>query len=306
MRAAAALLALFALFAAAPARGQAPTLEVDLEPATATVGDLVSATLTLRLPAGDAGLTPRFPDWSGGWGDAEVRAATPPERDAGNADVVWRQRLTLAAYRTGSVPLPPVAVAVPRQPPIGVATPADLAIEIRSVLPDEPEARRPSPPAPPVLLPWPRAFAWMAGALALGALLAFWRLRRRHAREEASTRTRSPWEELEAAVATLDALAPPAALTALSLALRRFLGRSFSMPAAESTTRELGQRLAARGLDPELVRGVVRLLREIDQVKFARATPRPERRAEPVAEALRLARQVDLHLRPPATPEAAA
>lgn len=305
-----ALAALVVGLAAAGALAQEPTLEptleVALEAATATVGDLVTATLTLRLPPGDAALEPRFPDWSSGWGEVEVRAADAPRREPGADGVVWRQRLTLAAFRTGRLPLPPVAVALPRRPPVGVATPADLALEIRSVLPADRSAWEASAPAPPVRLAVPPAFWWTAAALAVAALAAAWRLRQRRAPGGVATPSRTPWEELESALAALDARDAAAAHAALSLALRRYFGRAFAMPAAESSTRELGQRLAARGLDTDLVRRAVRLLREIDQVKFARAAADAERVAARREEARAVANAVETHLRPPAATEDAA
>jgi MYXO-CTERM domain-containing protein len=300
-----AVLLLLAL-AAAPAFAQAPELEVAIEPANATVGDLVAATLTLRLPAGDAPLTPRFPDWSRGWGEMEVREAAPAERTVTADGIVWRQRLTLAAFRTGSIRLPPVAVAVGRQPPVAVATPPDLAVEIRSVLPEDRESWQPSPPAPPVRLELPTAFWWSSAALALAALTAAWLLRRRTLPRAVATARRSPWDELATACEAIDARDIAAAHASLSLALRRYLGRSFTMPAAESSTRELGQRLAARGLDSELVRRTVRLLREVDQVKFACAPATVERVEARIAEAREVAQAVEAHLHPAPAAEAAA
>jgi hypothetical protein len=302
----AALAALAAARAFAQEPVREPTLEVALEPASATIGDLVTATLTLRLPAGDAALEPRFPDWSGRWGEVEVRGAEAPRREVAPEGVVWRQRLTLAAFRTGRLPMPPVAVALPRRPPVGVATPADLVLEIRSVLPEDRSTWEASPPAPPVRFGIPPAFWWTTGALALAALAIGWELRRRGSPAAATASLRTPWEELEGALATLDARDVAGAHAALSLALRRYLGRAFAMPAAESSTRELGQRLAVRGLDADLVRRAVRLLREIDQVKFARAAADAARAEARRDEAREIARAVETHLRPPAAPEAAA
>lgn len=303
-RAALAALAL-ATAIAGPARsaGEAPQFEVAIEPASATVGDLVVATLTLRLPPGDAALEPRFPDWSRGWGEVEVRAATPPQRQESSAGVVWTQRLTLAAFRTGRLELPAVAVAIPRQPPIAVPTPADLALAIRSVLPAERDQWQPRPPAPPVRLDLPAAFAWTAGALVAAALAASWLARRRGAAVATAIGALSPWDELERTLAAIDPRQAEAAHAALSLALRRYLGRAFAMPASQSSTSELGRRLGQRGVASDLVRRSVRLLREVDQVKFARAPAAAEQASSRVAEAREVAQAVARHLAPPPAPE---
>jgi len=295
--------ALCVLASRAAAAAPAPALEVALEPTAATVGDPIVATLTLRLPPADAALAPRFPDWTDGWGEAEVREAAPAARRAAADGAVWTQRLVLAAYRTGRVALPPVAVAVPREPPVGVATPADLAIEIRSVLPEDRADWQPAPPAPPAKLGVPTAFWIVAAGLAAAAAALAWRARR--GAPEAVAPPLAPLAELERALATVDLGDAEAAHAALSLALRRYLGLAFSMPAAQASTSELGRRLSRRGLSADLVRRAVRLLREADQVKFARAPARREQAAARVAEARAVARAVADHLAPPA-PEAAA
>lgn len=300
-----ALAALAGAFLALPAAA-APSLEVAVEPATATVGDLVSVTLTLRGAPDDPARIPRFPDWSHGWGALEVREASPPERTAAPEGPVWTQRLVLTAFRTGTLKLPPVAVAIPGEPPIGVAAPADLALEIRSVLPEDPTEWERQPPAPPVPLAVPVAFWWLASALALGALgAAFAAARRARRRTTLRSSTLSPWEELTGTIGALDPADARAADAALSLALRRYLGRSFAMPAAQSSTSELARRLGRHGLPPELVRRIVKLLRDVDQVKFALATASGDRVALRRNEVREIARAIEQHLHPPVTEAAA-
>jgi hypothetical protein len=286
--------------APASAASGAPRVEVALAPESVTVGDRIEAAITVRLPPGDA-RAPRFSDWSRGWGKLAVLAAPPAERSASPAGVEWRQRLVLAAFETGRLELPPAEIALggAAQP---LATPAGLAVDVRSVLPAGEAEPRPQPPEPPRPLPLPRAFWWTAGALAalalaLGLLLA----RRRRAAAAASAEAAlSPGEELARALAALAALEPAAAHAALSLALRRYLGRSLALPAACSTTSELAHRLAARGLERALVQRAVRLLRELDQVKFARRAATGDDLVHRIAEARAVADAVDSHLRPPA------
>lgn len=292
--------------AMAPAAADPLALEVALAPEQATVGELVAATLTLRGAPDDPSRAPRFPDWSRGWGEVEVLRASQPQRVDSPGGAVWRQQLVLAAYSTGRLTLPPFAVAVPGDPPVAVTTPDGLALEIRSVLPAEPEARTPKPPAPPRRLEVPAAFAWTATALALVAAAAALLLaRRRRPVQGARATPAAPWEEFVRRLDALDGGDPEHAHVELSLAVRRFLGRSFGMPAAQASTSELGRRLGRHGLERGLVRRTVRLLREIDQIKFARAAATPADLARRLAEARAVASDVELHLHPPPAEAAA-
>ena len=301
------LLAALALALAVTPAGAAPlALDIELAPGTATVGDLVTATLTLRGAPDDPARTPRFPDWSRGWGEVEVLEAAPPVRIESPAGPIWTQRIVLSAFATGRLRLPPVAVAIAGQPPAAVATPTDLALEIASVLPPDPQRREPRPPAPPRRLGVPAGFAWTVAAFAALAVAAALALRRRRRAALGPELVRlSPLEELTRALGAVAAADLEGGHAALSLALRRFLGRSFQMPAPQSSTTELGRRLGQRGLDRDLVRRAVRLLREVDQIKFARAAATREGLAARVAEAREVARAIDLHLHPPATEAAA-
>jgi len=303
MRRSSSLLVVAAL-AAAPLLAEAPSLDVEVTPKSATVGDPVSVTLTLRLEAAPA-TSPVFPDWSHGWGDAEIRSAEPPESRTTPAGVEVVQHLTLSAYRPGTIALPPVTVRLAGPPPLELTTPTSLALEIRSVLPEDPQQQTPRPPAAPVALSLPRAFWWAAAALALLVIAAVGLLRRRLRSISATAPILTPEEELDRLLAGVDPRDPEAAHAALSLALRRFLGRKFQMPAAESTTSELQRRLAQRGLPGELVRRIARLLREVDQIKFALEPTTSGAIPERLAEARAISQAVTAHFAPPA-PEVAA
>jgi hypothetical protein len=292
------------LLAAAPALGAeaAPEVRVRLDPVEATVGDLVTATLEV-MDTGSAA-APTFPAWTERWGEAEIVVASPPARGGG----ATRQVITLRAFRTGRLELPPVEVTLdsPRGP-ITLRTRHDLALTLRSVLPETPAgaaALAPRPAAPPRGLPVGPAFLWSAAvgtALCLAALaLLLWRRRREAAVGDAAA-AMPPLAELAAALAAI-ATEPDvaAAHVALSVALRRYLGRRFGFPALESTSSEIRQALGQR---PEALRawgsgGGAALLQSLDYVKFAR---RPATRADldqRIARALALGR--DLEPPPPA------
>ncbi|MGE5233956.1 MAG: hypothetical protein ACM3OB_07580 [Acidobacteriota bacterium] len=285
----------------------APTLRVTLQPPTAEVGDLVVATLELRGSPAELGGAPRFPAWGKTWGDAEVRAVAPPQRTAEGDAVVYRQRVTLAAFKTGRLALPAVAVGIPSSPgEQRLSTPAGLALEIRSVLPAAGSTPAPKPAAPPRPLPWGKRFFWALGAGLLGLVLALIAARRpRRAGAGAASNPALPaLEELEATLARLRADAgklPAVALhTDLSLALRRFLARSAGVPALESTSSEIDHELRRRALPREPCRSLVRLLRDCDRVKFARTDAAQAAAIERLAAALAAGRAIDQHQRPPA------
>lgn len=296
-----------ALLAAAPAA--AATLEVTLEPRTATVGDRVEAVLVLAAAAGELAGDPRFPVWGERWGAAEIVEAGPVERRGGE----HRQRLILAAYRPGSLELPPKRVAVPG--PAGTAelwTPADLVLQVDSVLPagDEGEAVEPRPPVPPRALPLGAAFWWTAAALGLLAAGAAALAVRRHRPAAGSPARRlAPAAELEKAFRSIlegagrDA-APEEGHVVLSLALRRYLGRSFGFPAAESTTSEVRRELRGRRVPATVETRSDELLRACDRVKFAREPVARSTLEARIEAAREIAGQVEAHLAPPA-PEAA-
>ncbi len=291
-----------------PTLGNLPLVEVALSPRQVTVGDRVEAFLTVAVPDG-AG-APRFPTWRKGWGAAEVLEADEPVRvaDAGQEGrTLYRQRLVLAAFTPGRVTLPPAAVAVPlAEQTLQALTPDGLALDVASVLPEDDRKLEPRPAAALRPLPWGARFWGTAGVMSaalLAAALLLWR-RNRPVRLAAAAAAQPPLAELLARLDHLEAVgpeAPVAAHTQLSLALRRYLGRSLSFRAPESTTSEI-QRLLARRVPSALARRVVDLLRACDLVKFARQEAPSERVRERVAAARQMAAEVEAHLQPAPPP----
>jgi len=277
-------LLLLALLATAP-----PTVRVEVQPAEITVGDPATAVVVVEGTSAPPVIGP----WQATWGEAEIREVEPL---APAGPESWRQTVHLTAFRTGSVVLPPPEVVAG-----GVRLAADPAtLEVRSVLPEGEQEPAPRPPAPPVPLPTPAAFWWLLAALVSFAVAAAALLveRERGRRRETSPQpAMPPFEELLGVLATLPAASPEPGHTALSLALRRYLGRALGFHAAESTTSEIGRQLAARDLGRELARGAVQLLRDCDQVKFARRPASPAELAVRVETARGIAAEIDAGLR---------
>ncbi len=289
-----------------PAPGEPGQLTVALAPTTGvTVGDRVEALLTLTWSGPEPVAPPRFPTWGEAWGAAEVLAVGEVEAGTPRDRWLYRQTVTLTAFRPGEVTLPPVTVAVPlAEATREVRTAAGLAFEVVSVLPAEtypatPGALEPRPPALPRPLPAGPGFPWTAGLLAGLCLLAAAALGRRLGAEpgaaEATARRRlGPLEELLERLAGLDPSSGGEPVhTRLSLALRGFLGRALGIRAREGTTSEIGRRLRATGVPPALAHRTVLLLRDCDQVKFAGRPAGEAVTGGRLATARRLGREID-------------
>ncbi len=281
-----------------------PTLSLEIEPQEARVGDVVEATLTLRVPQAPA-QEPEFPNWQRHWGSAEIRDI---ERVVGSRDgdggARYVQRLRLTSFRPGVVELPPATVVLPGTQgaePVSVSTAGTTGFEVVSVLPPVGEEEiEPKPPESPRALPVGESFWWTAGifaALAAGLLALL--LARRTPEETYAGEAVDPWTALEQALARLaKATDPETVFTGLSLELRRYLGRSLELPAVESTTTELRRRLLRSGLPSSVCGEVIRLLREADSVKFARQSPARDRLARSLDEVHRAAGEVRAFLQP--------
>ena len=268
-----------------------PHLAVAFDRHSLTVGDRVSATLTLTADPGTLDGEPRFPAWGKAWGPAEILRVSPVEsRKAGPSRVAYRQTVVLTAFRPGPLPLPPRKVAVPGAGATReLATPGDLSLTVESVLPATPpkgaaqgSARgsaqaipRPKPPAPPRALPLGRAFWWTLAVLGLAAAGAVGLAvagRRSGTRTPAGARrSLPPAQEL---AASLQEVAREKSLerahVALSAALRRYLGRSLGFAALESTTSEIRGQLRGRRAPERVAARSVEVLGACDRVKFAR------------------------------------
>lgn len=281
---------------AAPAE---PGLEIALDPAEATVGDRVTVTLSLALPAG-AG-EPRFASWGERWGEAEVLEVGELEAQPVPGSTLYRQRLVIAAFKSGELVLPAPEVTVDGAPLPRAGAPATL--KVRSVLPPDQQGLQPKPPAPPRPLPIPAATFWLLallGGLLLAAAAWLASERGRQRAGGADEPELAPHPELLAALVALRGEASAErAHQLLSAAARRYLGRALRFRALESSTSEIQRELAGRRLEPLQVRRWVELLRACDQVKFARRPASADELTERAAEVRLLADGLEAHLAPP-------
>jgi hypothetical protein len=293
---------LVASLLASPLLAQPSPVSVSLAPNGPTVGDRVEATIAVTIPAANLAGEPRFPAWGTTWGEVEiVEKGQPAKTGERDGAVIYQQRLVLAAFRPGQVPLPPVVLAVPlRSGTIQASTPAKLALAVRSVIPQSEKNPKPKPPAPLQSLPWGERFWWTAAALMAACLGASAFLLRRP--KPAAIPAAPPLAPFDELVAELQRLASePSALALhirLSLALRRYLARRLPFPALESTTSEIQRQLLCRRMPAALARQTVELLRACDLVKFARQPVDEARARDRVAVAYQAGQEFEVQLAP--------
>jgi len=283
--------------------GQQAPVTVSLAPNGLTVGDHAQATISLRVPA-DLVDAPRFPVWGKTWGEVEIVEKYEPAKvsEAGGT-AVWEQRLVLAAFKPGRVPLPPARIAIPlKTGTVQATTPAGLTIDVQSVIPQGEKDPKPKPAEALRPLPLGERFWWTVAGLSAVCLLGAWMLYRQSRRATdapAAVPALPPLEELAAELDRLRAEPSMIAMhTRLSLALRRYLGRRLPFPAVESTSSEIQRQLLSRRMPGPLVRQTVELLRACDLVKFARQEVGEAQARERAEAARRIAGEFETHLAP--------
>lgn len=297
--------------------GQGPdgqgVVKVELEPQQITVGDRVKATVTLLWEGERPTAAPRFPAWQDTWGGAEVLAVGEIESFPDqSARFIYKQELTLTAFRPEEVELPPLALVVPLAgQTVDVAMPEGLGFTVTSILPSDEESLEPRPatavrpPADPRLF-WPTF-----GVLLALSAAAVWLLLRHLGRggiEGIADRPRlAPLDELLERLKQLDpSVGSEPVHTGLSQALRDYLGRRLGFNALESTTSEIQRRLRQGPVPVDLYQRTLGLLRDCDQVKFARHDVPHGVTGERLAQAPELARRIETSVAPPAPAEEAA
>jgi len=258
------------------------TLDARLEVSTSVVkvGEPVRVRLSVPVPEAGARLT--GPTAPGVVGDIDLRASNPVP--AGPDSAAWL--VELAFFRPGDVELPPLPFAlVPGGggEPVPVRT-APYRFSIVSSLPDTASAADirdiRGPIAPPVRWDGKRIAGAIAILLLLAAAVLLWRRRRRPEEVHAPARPAVPPEEVALrALRALEEEALPARgkfeehYVRLSNILRAYVEGRFGIPALESTTFEIEERLRQGRVRAESPDDLLRFLDEADLVKFAKGRP---------------------------------
>jgi hypothetical protein len=264
---------------AAPAPAPVPEVRWEVTPAAPRVGDVVTARLVVRVPAGVQvrweGVRPEF---TGLALTGTAPAAAGPGADA--------RAYTLAADLPGTFRLPEVAVPWSGPDGSGAATAAAVPVTVAGAF--DPES--PPPPAPakgPVSLapPWGLYGAVAAAAVAVLAAALYLARRRRAAPRAvpppapAVPPGRVALERL--AALDPDGMQPRVFYGALSAVARAYLEDRFGVPARARTTEEIAALVSGREGAP-----VADWLAGWDLAKFARLEP-PREDARAALEAVR-------------------
>jgi hypothetical protein len=278
-----------------------PSLAVSAPTHAVTVGDRVPVNVQAR---GE-------PSWL--WGELTVTVTADgpwavvdgPNEVVGARPPAWQ--LTLAPLATGELPLPEMQATA--RLPDGEARPVTVAesatIEVASVLPPEGDVE-PAPLRDPIGvhgLPW----EWVAPILIVLipalAIQHWWLRRRRAASTDTVEAALPPLEQLERLARDLDAAVAVEPVETvcdrLAAGFRRYLERRTGEPACEMTSFEL--RTSARRLGwPEGVqRGVHRVMRLVDGVRFGRRSIAEGEIRQAISTAVETARGLESHLAPP-------
>ena len=250
------------------AAGEAqPRVELSVSPTQVAVGETVQVVVTYSWPRG---WTTAEPDPAAAFRDCFVTNAPPAERLATGEQERRIHRYTVAATRSGawSLPRPAFAARGPAGPVSAEAPEVIVQVGAESAPPKLPSAR-PMLIRPPEALP-ARRWPWLAGGGALAiAVIALWWYRRRG---RVSTGP-SAWQVFNDELATARTASDGKDAGArISLAVRRYAGRTWGFDGPGATTRELGgtlARLRAGSISDDEARDLLRLLGRLDDLRWS-------------------------------------
>jgi hypothetical protein len=263
--------------------GHVPVVTLELAPTDGVMtGDLVTATITVRLPEGDDVAVPHQT-----LGDLETHDQRHTDRPDGESHVFVFE-LEFLMLEPGDHELPPIRLrVVTADGTVGSVRTESRMIHVGSLVANEPDAQ-PRPPTPPVVVMQDDyTLAWVLGILGIIALTALitWFVARWWKRQpKAVPPPPPPRPAWEVATEKIEALRKrlPAALAegkqveivdGVSDALREYFGNRFDFNGLESTSDEVIARLRSQRLGPVALEEVIALLGDADLVKFARAVP---------------------------------
>jgi hypothetical protein len=295
--------AIIVLSCLAPALGsaQAPSVALDAPPET-MLGDAVDVIVTVIAAASDDAAVPEQP-----FAPFEIlgkKLTVDPSPDGKLKTFTFE--LQLLCFEVGTHELGPIRVRVTSaEGTLSELESNTAAIEVKSLLANEPDPQLKPPTAPVVVEQDDYRLLIALGillAIALGALLAWLFMRwwnKRDRPEPAPPPPPPPWEtaftELHALERErVDAISEGRQeewVDAVSDSIRAYLGRRFGFHGLESTTDEVADRLRrAKSLhiEPQVA---IELLGQCDLVKFAKASLADEASQTLIEEALSLVDQ---------------
>ena len=251
-----------------------------VSPSEATIGDVMTLTLTVTHPK-DYRVT--LPDFGETWGDFEVRSVGQPQISAGDNDTeITSLDLTVALLNVGTFTTPDIAITVYDTDGQAITLmPSPLTINILSVLQEGDTSLRDIKGQVDLALPqrFPLAEVLFLGALTLigGVLFVVYEFKKR--RKVAYVDTRLPFEKAFDELKHIEMLNFPASeeykehYDWISLCMRQYLQDGLKITAMERTTNELKQILRQSDLPHDVVRDILDILLECDYVKFGSIEP---------------------------------
>ena len=269
--------ALAFLFALLPlALGAQYRAEARLDSTSIRVGDPLRLRLDVWLPPG-ASLGKIGIDTLAAVPDIERRKATPLQSEQSPSGTHYTQEFTLTAFDTGYFRLPPIPVEILEKGTTARITTNDLALQVRSTLPEGGELR---PIKDIVREPLRLSDFWWLGALLL-LLIAGYALYRRLRRPApvpvaAPAPPRPPHEialEKLAALAASDYLFSGNFKTyqsELTYILREYLSLRHGYNALEASTDEIERQFSNWEVPEDWKGRLSQILRRADLVKFAK------------------------------------
>jgi hypothetical protein len=261
-----------------------PRLTIELAPKSVMVGDLVKLTLHADALEGDDVAVPEQ-----SFAPFEVHAKRSRIRPAKDGRVRHEFELDLLAFDPGRHELGPVELRVVTKDGLvgSVLTNDKLAVEVDSLLGNEPNAQLKPETDPVVVMQDDYTLLYIAGGLAAAALIALitWLvaryLQRRVKPVPPPPPPRPPWEIAAAKLAELrrrksrmiEEGQSAQFVDEVSDVVREYLGGRFGFDGLETTTDEMLGLLRERHCNSGLLQEVGTYLRRCDLVKFAKVEP---------------------------------
>lgn len=285
-------------FFSTPTHAQsAATITTDAQ--NITVGDPVVLTVSVTHPAGSVVL---FPELEANWGDLIVRSQSAPETVSnGDGTSVTSQQIDARLFAPGDFQTLPLTITIADAAGnLSETAVTPLALTVQSILVEgDTELRDIKPQAS---LPLPAVWPYLAGGLAVTAVVAFVLFRRQ---QKVAVDDRLPHEKALAALAAIDKQGYvqngryKEQYAAISDTLRAYFETITNVPFTERTTAEIRYDLAAGPLNLGDAQRLLLLLEDADWVKFAKVTP-SQHEAERLTQD---ARQLVLDTKPQPTTE---
>ena len=279
----------FLTHAHAPALANSPiSANAIVDKPRATIGDIITYTVTVRH---DAGMEPSMPDFSGIAG-FEVLASQDSGPRKVEGQIEREFSVKLRADRVGLYTLPPIMVPFEvaagegdKTVPGEIRTP-EVTIDVQSILrlQGDPTDIRDIKDAVAVDRDWASwLFIALNVLLLLTLLYLLWKYRKQKHEPSAPKPLDLPPHEI--ALKELDALKRRELLESgsarehffeLSEIFRRYLGERYHFPALDWTTEEITAKFdALPELEPEARKEAVRILMKSDLIKFAKVEAAP-------------------------------